>query len=376
MSKVRSSNFELMRIISMILIILWHVIMHGHMIENSTNEAITIFLKFIMSIIIIHVNSFVILMGFFQSKSSFELAKLFRLVFQVMFYVILMFFVSIKMGWIEKIDIALYIDNFMPSSIGFYWFIASYIIVYILSDFLNIIIERINKNEFKRILIVLFILLSIIPYITGFKFFKNDGLNFYSFIFLYLVGAYIRIYPIDKSYYLKRMSKNGYRMFLIFIFLSMAFLNFLINGFAYRIDGLNGVFSYLSFKILKSEYTYFVPFVIVQSIAYFELFRTFDFKNRLINYLSSCMFGIYLFHEFPYVQTHIYNFLRIDIGGFDSYKMLLRMFLIVFVIFICGLLVEIVRKLIVKILSKLKIFNSLNNVIKNFINSFKTKINW
>ena len=71
--KDRNSNFELMRIISMVFIILWHIILHGNMISNSTNESIKFLLNFIQYILVIHVNSFVVLSGYFQSKSNFKL---------------------------------------------------------------------------------------------------------------------------------------------------------------------------------------------------------------------------------------------------------------------------------------------------------------
>ena len=43
MKVVRESNFELMRIISMVFIILWHIIMHVHAIENCSNSGLRIF---------------------------------------------------------------------------------------------------------------------------------------------------------------------------------------------------------------------------------------------------------------------------------------------------------------------------------------------
>ena len=70
---IRESNFELMRIISMFLIIVWHIIIHGHMIENSENYAIKIYLSIIQYIIIVHVNSFMILS---KSLNLFESIKL------------------------------------------------------------------------------------------------------------------------------------------------------------------------------------------------------------------------------------------------------------------------------------------------------------
>ena len=41
---VRESNFELLRIVSMFFIILYHIIIHGHAIDNSINAVVTIIL--------------------------------------------------------------------------------------------------------------------------------------------------------------------------------------------------------------------------------------------------------------------------------------------------------------------------------------------
>ena len=40
MENKRNSNFELMRIVSMAFIVLWHIIMHGNVLSNCTNPAI------------------------------------------------------------------------------------------------------------------------------------------------------------------------------------------------------------------------------------------------------------------------------------------------------------------------------------------------
>ena len=69
-------NFELMRIISMLMIVLWHIIIHGGF-DNVVDNYGRLF-DIILAIIIVHVNSFVIfviLMGFFQYKKKFKLIR-------------------------------------------------------------------------------------------------------------------------------------------------------------------------------------------------------------------------------------------------------------------------------------------------------------
>ena len=58
----RVSNFELMRIISMLLIVIYHVLIHGSFIEKSSGGSMYIFM-FIHSLVIIAVNSFILITG-------------------------------------------------------------------------------------------------------------------------------------------------------------------------------------------------------------------------------------------------------------------------------------------------------------------------
>ena len=65
--EVRNSNYELMRIISMLFIVLWHVILHGNISSNCANDGILAIFDVMLLFIIVHVNSFVLLTGYFQS---------------------------------------------------------------------------------------------------------------------------------------------------------------------------------------------------------------------------------------------------------------------------------------------------------------------
>lgn len=64
--KIRNSNFELMRIISMFLIVLYHTIYHGHIIQNSTTLFLKTFFLILEIITIVHVNSFVLVSGYYR----------------------------------------------------------------------------------------------------------------------------------------------------------------------------------------------------------------------------------------------------------------------------------------------------------------------
>lgn len=374
--KVRESNFELMRIISMLFIILWHIIIHGHMIENCTSNAIQEYLKIIEFIIIVHVDSFIVVSGYFQSKSKFKLSKLLNLILQVVMYSFIIYLISIKVGLVNDYNKISIVQKMLPSTTGSYWFISTYIIVYILSDFINKFIEKLSRQEFKNLLMLLFVVFSVIPYITGGRILRNDGYNFYNFIFLYMIGAYLRRYPLKDSYHFRNLSINGYRVFLVGVFLGCVILNHLITRYAFTVQDYDNFFADFSSRIMDGYMGYSSMFVIIQTVCFFEFFRYINIKSRVINYISSCTFGIYLFHENNSVRSTIYHFFKIDNGAYSSYKMLIYMFAVMFGIFILGVIIETIRKIIIQLISRLGIVKKNINGFKDFCLSFNLKINW
>lgn len=376
MEKVRNSNFELMRIISMFFVVLWHVILHGNVIENCTNPAIKILLQVIMFCIIIHVNSYVLLSGYFQSKSKFKLSKFIKLFFQVVFYSLVILIVSIKLGWVKDYNIVTFINNGLLSSLNNYWFIKMYIVTYVFSDYTNKFIDRLTRIEYKNLLIICFIILSIIPFITGNVVVFNDGYSFTNFIYIYMIGGYLRRYPLKETYHFKNMSTNGYRVFLLFGFFALALTNFLIHHFALEINGMSNIFSEISNRIRSTNIYYSTPFVMIQTILYFEIFKTLKLQNKFINKISTCAFGIYLIHDNVLIRNHLYKILRIDNGMFSGYKIFPKIVLATILIFAVCAIVEFIRRLIAKKICDLKISKKLIMKFKEFINSFNFDINW
>ena len=90
--KVRKSNFELMRIISMFMIIIWHIFLYGVDMDMASPK-MKIYFDIFRSIFVVHVNSFVLLSGFFQCQSNFKLSKVLQLNNAVIFYKIVIFLI-------------------------------------------------------------------------------------------------------------------------------------------------------------------------------------------------------------------------------------------------------------------------------------------
>ena len=374
MSNDRESKFELMRIISMFFIVWAHAVLHGKVLENANNPVLYNFLELTRYIVLVHVNSYVLLFGYFQSKSNFRLSKLIKLFLQVTFYSIVFFAIAVKLGWLVDYNFVSIVENIIPSCISNYWFINAYIITYIFSDYINIFINRLSRKEYKNLLFIMFIMMSIVPYITGLKVVDNNGYHYIHFIYIYLIGAYLRKYSLKETYHFRRLSLSGYRFLLIVTFLGMGIVNYLVNYYMLNINELSNMSTYLSSTILLCPTKYSAPFLVIQSIAYFEFFKSLKFKSKSINVLSKYVFGVYLFHDNIYVREQIYKIVGIDNGLFYGYRHIIYVFVGSIIIFVVGLIFEYIRQLIFKLFGKIPILIKIKEKLYSFVTSFNSKI--
>lgn len=370
MKKVRESNFELMRIISMIFIVLWHIICHGNIIGNCKTPEVKSIFMILKYIFIVHVNSFVILMGYFQYQKRFKLSKLMSLIFQIVFYSAIMFLLLYFCGFIDNIDLTMLVGVIIPVSSIDYWFVASYLITYILSDYINMFINNFDQRDLKKFIILCFIIFSVIPFLTGMRLIKNDGYNFFHFIFLYIVGAYLHKYPLKNSHLFNKLSLNGYRFFLIILFVICSTYSYLLYDFGSLHHFSGNLFNYITNVLYLSQDSYTTPIVIIQTICYFEFFKSLKFKSKFINFISSCVFGIYLFHENTYLRIHLYKLLKVDNGGFYGRRIFINVIIAFVIIFVSGIIIELIRKVIAKIIVKTPLYKKMRVSCLNLIKSF------
>lgn len=78
--KSRKSNFELMRIIAMLMIVLWHVIIYGNILGIYYNSFMSSLFSFLKFFLVIHVNLFMLLTGYFQISTKFKFSKIIKII--------------------------------------------------------------------------------------------------------------------------------------------------------------------------------------------------------------------------------------------------------------------------------------------------------
>ena len=149
-------------------------------------------------------NCYVLISGYFLVKSKFKWKKVIQLWFETLFYSVFIYIVIVVLG-LKEIDIKGIIKSLFPILTKQYWFINIYLVMYILSPFINKLINSLDKKEYQKLIMILLICFSIISILPdAYTLDTSHGYGIIWFICLYLIAGYIRIYDIPKKLKLNR----------------------------------------------------------------------------------------------------------------------------------------------------------------------------
>ena len=125
-TKVRDSNYELLRIISMIWIVIWHTVINSALLYR-TSGSVNFSFNFLFMIIVVHVNLFMLITGYYQSKSEFKLKKVISFLLQIAFYNLIINSIFKVFGLVEYTNVEFLKQIAFYNSYS-YWFFSCYII--------------------------------------------------------------------------------------------------------------------------------------------------------------------------------------------------------------------------------------------------------
>lgn len=291
--KQRDSNIELLRIVLMVMIVGWHYTCHGMHLNSSTgyeNDTPSILAYFLYPFVCYKVNCFVFISGFYGIQFSNK--KLANFLFQLMFYSCLGILILLLFAENPSINI---VKSLFPFS-NIWWFAWCYLELMLFSPFLNKGIESVDKNTTISVIVSLGLFgVCGFPYISG-----KIANPFLTFIFMYLIGRYARMYDFSKI-----------RTHALSIWLVSLIVLFLCQYIPYNISGMNA-----------SDWLYASancnPFNILAAISFFYIFKNIRIHyNAVINFLSLGVFSAYLLTDGVlrdgynnYIVTHFHS-----IGG-------------------------------------------------------------
>ena len=280
--KRRDSSIELFRIISMLIIVAHHYVVNSGLMDTIASNSTTwnsIFLLLFGWGGKTAINCFVFITGYFMCQSNITWKKFLKLFLEFKFYKIVFYLVFFVTGYTEFSIKELWEIIFPINSIGS-GFVGSYLAFYLFIPFVNLLITSMSEKMHQRLIALCICLFTVLPTF----FFTNVKLSYVSwFITLYLIAAYVRLYP-------KRIFDNR-KVWGIALFVS------LLLSWCSVIAGI-----YVGRWIGKDITYYFVAdsnkaLALVTSFCAFLFFKNLNMGyNRCINTIAASSFGVLLIH--------------------------------------------------------------------------------
>lgn len=346
--KPRSSNLELFRIITMLLIVAHHYVVNSDLfstiIASKNLNPANVFLLIFGAWGKTGINCFILITGYFMCKSDITGKKYFKLILEVMLYKVVIFLIFLLCGK-ESLSLTSVIKTFLPTTSVASGFTDCFLIFYLLIPFANILVRNLNKKShliLTAILLFSYTLMGSIPWFTV-------NLNYISWFFvLYLISSFIRLYPCTLT------GKKGIwgLVLLISIILSVASILLIFSGKAAIIPSDNPYYMLTdSNKILA----------LTTAVSAFILFKNISLPHiRFINTVGATTYGVLLIHSSSdAMRSWLWGDMLKNTEYYGSSKIYLHAVISVLLVFSACSLIDFIRIKVVET-PALKLFDKLS----------------
>jgi surface polysaccharide O-acyltransferase-like enzyme len=332
----RNSNLELFRILTMLLIVAHHYVVNSGLTDLMYQDGLTvrsIFLFLYGAWGKVGINCFVLITGYFMCKSKITAHKFFKLLFEIWFYKIAIYFIFLAIRY-ENFSLIEFVKVLSPVGSVDICFTRCYILFYLFIPFLNILVQNMTEKQHIALLVLLtfiYVILGTIPKITV-------TFNYVTwFIVLYFIAAYLRTYPkkiFDSTKFW------GWMSLLCFVVSCASIVVMMIIDQKFNTSGHAFYFVIDCNKILA----------VVDSICWFMFFKNIKIKNsKIINTIAASTFGVLLIHSgSDTMRQWLWKDLLNNVGMFDSNLLYVHAIVSVLVIFIVCVVIDYLRILLIE----------------------------
>lgn len=332
----RNTSIELLRIISMIMIMFHHFAYHGNFEWNFNEVTLPhLWYDFILMGGKVGVDIFVLISGYFlieNTEKLFQPKKLLKFWGQVVFYSIMTYLLSVMLR-LNAFEIKQLIKVCLPITYPGWWFASTYFMLYLIHPFLNKLLHGLSKTEYQYLILMMVLCWSIIPTATT-QLFESNSLLW--FVTLYGIAGYVNLYGGNQ----KLQSKHYFSLYFMVLIITYT---------------VSTTFLFLGTK--KEEWsTHAIDFfeierlpILLMAIKLFMGFVTLKMNyHKWINMIASATFGVYLIHDSSYIRYYLWtNIFKINQYQ-DSTFLILYSILVVFILYVSCTMIDLIRKKLVE----------------------------
>lgn len=340
--KERNSNIEILRIVSMLMIIGHHYIYYGvmqnydsliaNLVYNQGSFTNKLIAETLLPGGVVGVGIFFAIMGYFGIQSDeVKLPSVFK---DTLFYSITGLIIYLSLGMVKLVELhnlkKAIISCINPVSNSAYWFASVYILLALMKPAINQFIGKLNTRR-----LLCFSALILCYYLVA-RFNSAYYLGIINGLVFYIIGAFIKLNEDE-------VCKKIYR----FIWLGLGIAGWILyvifnNSTLFGIHRGTGLLSLLGICIWGT--------LSVIGLLMFCISKD-TFSNKLINIVASSTFSVYLIHEHPLLRETIWSkVLHVESIQWNSSIFVLYAILSIIIVFIVCVLVDKIRK---KILDKI-----------------------
>ena len=327
MEKFRNSNFELLRIVAMLMIVAHHYCVHGvfdfwHGGDFPTSYINSVLIAMTSGLGKIGVNIFVLITGYFMIKKDFKISRILKVYFETFFYSLFFLLVFCLLTHFH-IPSKKILASIFPIGKNSYWFISAYLILSLFVPCLNKFILTTKKSLLNSLVFVSTVLWVIAPTFTTFDYYFSDLIWFF---YLYFIGSSLRLEKFANIFRSKKLFK------ILFV-VSIVFL--LINSLIICAKSNVDLWKTVRFSKMNSLFIFSI------SIFIFHYFKNLNLKyNKFINWVSASVLGIYLFHDNLFVRPILWQNVFHPCLLIDKSYMVFYLLFSVFVVFFFGIFLD------------------------------------
>lgn len=318
--KERNSNIEILRILAMMSVVALHYVhqdLGGVEVLASFPNSTWFFVAAVRGFALPMVNTFVLITGYFTITSNrLNVRKMINLLLIVIYYGVINYIYGLIVTKTVSLSLNSFCQSVFPFFYGGAWFIKTYIVLSLLSPFINQAVNRISRENYRLLLIIQVLLFSVWYSFGHSAPIVDDGYGIINFVTLYLIGGYIRLH-IKENRLLNHLTYIGCILFFIAFSCITALASVFVNPFGY---------------------SYFTN-VVGSVMAFLAAVKIPVRSNRFVNTLSVNAFDVY------FVHNHVFGFLMIDrVAG--TLAVIPHILFSMIVCYLAGYLCGLLRKMI------------------------------
>lgn len=299
----RNYGIDLLRIISMTMIVTLHVLRQGGILYAAKEGSAQYYAAWLLEALCIGaVNLYAMISGFVGVKSgSVHFYRLASMWLQVEFYCIISSVIVFCMHP-EAFSFSELVNRLAPVSTNAYWYFTAYFFMFFFTPFYNKLLNILSEKQLKYLGTVIFLFSSLWPTVWQSDLFElHNGYSFLWLSLLYMLGGIA-----NKLKLYEKINRGIMIGLFAVLMLAGAAFSFCSQAFGWPVENDGLLLSYYSANIVAGS------FCLLLAAAKTKISSKVPVK--IISSLSPLTFGVYIIHTSEYVWNYVIK------GAFSDYS--------------------------------------------------------